>query len=213
MKEWFNWIQQYQGGGTAPDSFIWGNISQHITEIQKWIKTADLTTTRKPGFDRKKGVEFLWNTYKDTGLVRATVEKWFADPAYNKLFEESGTIDIVDVPDEIKIQIRSQLQDIFHIDWDTAQIEIYSQNPGDIYPLHYDRITNDLYGASTANSVGRWLIMLDDQQPGQCFFINNQSISWQAGDVLEWKLYKFSHGGANFGYDPRYVIKLTGKFI
>ena len=213
MKKWFEWLDKRQGGNTPPDSFIWGNVFEETNEIREWLLSARLEKTRKPGFDRKAGINYAWEAYKDTDLNKDDLTEWFTDTRYAKLFELSGTIDVITMPEDIKRQFIDRVKNTFPIDWDTAGVSIYAQNPGDVYPLHYDRVTHDLYGAPAPDSVGRWLIMIYQQHPGQCFFINNQSVSWQAGDIIEWGLHKFSHGGANFGYHTRFVIKITGRII
>ena len=87
--------------------------------------------------------------------------------------------------------------------------------PGQMFPWHYDRFKSNVFTGvhDKENKVKRWLVMLDDQKPGQVFLMGDQYIEWKKGDVIAWQNVELPHGGGNFGYWPRFSLRITGEIL
>ena len=137
------------------------------------------------------------------------IEEWIEDPKYIEYAKKNWVHDIIGIPDFVENKFRENSKVKFNINWDTAKIVLTINRPGDMFPLHFDNFQN--YEKEGQSS--RWIIMLYDQQPGQCMMVNNEYIPWRSGDTVGWDRNNYSHGSANFGYHDRYSIRLTAKKI
>lgn len=84
--------------------------------------------------------------------------------------------------------------------------------PGQYLPIHYDRFDtyksiNDLVDAS----ICRYMVMLEDHQPGQMLQIGSSIYTnWRAGAVYGWCNYDL-HTFYNLSVHNRYAVQITGQ--
>ena len=211
MKKWFEWQQQNFHPGENPEPYVYCNLHEETQCIRDWI-ASKLVGVRPQSEQhnwnppskhyilsmKEQAIREGWNVDLDK------IEEWIADPEYAEYFNKTWRHDIVGVPDFITNKFIKNARDKFGINWDTAEIVLTINRPGDMFPLHFDNFTS--YEASS-----RWIIMLYDQQPGQCFMANNEYVSWRSGDTVGWNRTNYSHGSANFGYHDRYSLRITAK--
>ena len=215
MRELVELMRQKQGVETESNNFVGFNISDRVQCVRDWLETGNWEMSTLPTFG-PDWVALLSDEYVSwLGTDRDTMIRWINDPKYHKLMHESGTETLIVMPEDVKTILIEEIKDIFPIDWATAEIATMVQRPGDMCPLHYDRCKfyDHSLPVEQESQVKRWLIMLDDQRPGQFFVMNNQVVSWRAGDVIDWEQTTLAHGSANCGYDTRFSLRITGKAI
>lgn len=213
MKNWYEWMRDRQDPQDTKKEFHWKNLFDETACLREWLDRGDYYTFgNQPSFQGKPYAKTLDDHYLALGITREQVAEWIDDPEYERLIQQAG-IQVLTTPSkEVAEQFLTNIKDVFPIDWSTHHMLMQVQRPGDMWPLHYDRYKNQSFDAGD-DVIQRWLIMLYDQQPGQCFFMNHENVSWQAGDVISWNQTNYAHGGANFGYYPRFTVRITGRLI
>jgi hypothetical protein len=215
MRKWYEWMAQHQGSNSAPvDNFVVGNIHDQTQCLRAWLDTGKWEIENQgPAFNADHYVSTLSPDYKKLGLDFDTVRNWVDDPEYARLIKESGQSVYISLPYPVRKKFIQQAQDSFPVNWDTAQIAVMLQRPGDMFPLHFDRKKSWEFDLDSAQEkkIQRWLVMLYDQQPGQCLFMNNRNVSWRSGDIIGWDQTNLGHGSANFGYYPRFSVRITAE--
>jgi hypothetical protein len=74
--------------------------------------------------------------------------------------------------------------------------------------MHIDDLTSK---EQNPNEVRRFIIAVEDWCPGQVFQFGNAVWSqWRAGDCVTWSWQDIPHGSANFGWENRPMIQVTG---
>lgn len=83
--------------------------------------------------------------------------------------------------------------------------------PGQYMPIHYDRFESYKHYHNLKNaSICRYMVMLEDNQPGQMLQIGNSVYNiWQAGAVFGWCNYDL-HTFYNLSLRDRYAVQITG---
>jgi hypothetical protein len=83
--------------------------------------------------------------------------------------------------------------------------------PGQYLPLHVDVFGRYIQVQKVdPNKIIRYMVMLEDNYPGQILQIKDSCISsWKAGDCFSWK-YDDLHAFYNFSMNDRYAIQVTG---
>jgi len=137
------------------------------------------------------------------------VKKWLNDLKYKNLVNQKMTL--IKLEPYFEKKIETLLMNIFSLKED-MWLAFWTQRPGQMAPLHYDRPKYLDFNTTVENekNIKRYLIFLDDQKEGQIFYMAGQYISWRAGDVLEWDQTSYQHGSANFGYYDRPTLLITG---
>ena len=208
MRRWYEWTVENHDKSQQHGPWVTMNVREHTQFLRNWIDTGKLAVTEMAGMRRNIVIQEILSNYPD--LDPDTITEWIMDPEYDRLME--STQGRIFLHEKFHDYLIKNLQPAFDIDWTSAVAEITVQRPGEMFPLHHDRLKHSQFGlpADMEHRIQRWLIMLYDQQPGQCFFMDNQSVTWQAGDVIHWPRINVAHGSANFGYWPRYSLLLTG---
>lgn len=205
-------MQQHQNPGEPYVPGVFKNLYKETECLRTFIERGNLVGHEIRAFDGRRYP--LDEKYRDLGMTPELLQEWVDDPEYHALTVVAGKTTHVDVPDFVLKKFISQARNEIPVDWDDKDTEIMLmvQYPGQMFPLHYDRFKSIDYDIdkSQERSVQRWMVMIYDQQPGQCFFMENQSLSWRAGDVLTWEQTYFHHGSANFGYWPKWSLRITG---
>ena len=212
MKKWFEWQQQNFHPGENLESYHYCNLYSETQCIRDWIEQGKIHQSQALSYTIHQHEEYkksILSQCAELGLDPATVTEWIDDPAYLEFNKNSWTQGSAAVPDFIKKVFIRNARHQFNINWDTADIVLTITRPGDLIPLHFDNFT--LYGVTGQVVNNRWIVMLYDQQPGQCFMANNEYLSWCAGDTIGWNRTNYSHGSANFGYHPRYSLRITAE--
>lgn len=103
--------------------------------------------------------------------------------------------------------IKSQFPQLIHIG-----ICFHLLPPGHYLPLHIDAygFYTKKYNITDINKIHRYIMFLEDSQPGHLLSIgNNTYSSWLAGNV-----YGFAgatpHSATNLGMTSRYTLQITG---
>jgi len=85
---------------------------------------------------------------------------------------------------------------ITHLFNDTAiWIKTTYQSAGQMYPIHTDG----------GLSGGRYYLFLQDQMPGQFFYVDGENLKWKRGDVYSWDNSMY-HCSANAGVYPKIAV-------
>jgi hypothetical protein len=211
MKKWFEWQKQHFDSGDDPESHHYCNLVNETKCIRDWIEHGQVHRSQSSTYNHHHQEEYknsILSQCAELGLDTNTVTEWVDDPEYVKLFNNQ-TQGSAAVPDFIKKVFVRNARSKFNINWDTAEIVLTITRPGDLIPLHFDNFTMYAVRGQVVNN--RWIVMLYDQQPGQCFMANNEYISWCAGDTIGWNRNSYSHGSANFGYHDRYSLRITAE--
>ena len=225
MKKWFEFQHNFHTKNikktTSTDKVILFNIpAEKISHIHNMVISLleKDRFTKVEWFDKKASTNRYKNTYyrEIADIDEEMLESWLSDPEYDQLRGASGQGLYYDCTDQItRKKTIQQIRDYFPIDWDTADINFTVQQPGQVFPLHYDGFKSNVFADSPdqEDKVKRWLIMLEDQKLGQCFQMGDNFLTWKQGDVIAWKNVELPHGSANFGYWPRLTLRVTGKIV
>jgi hypothetical protein len=212
MRKWFEWQQQHQRKNVdVEEVYTKRNI---LSEIEHIIKDIDnkmfAESIEVNAFYRE---HYTNKISKDYELNKKEVAEWINDPHLIKLLDEAGKLNMIFLPDHIANIYKKTLQNIFLID--QIEIKIHIQKPGQLFPLHYDRIKHKDHGVdrSKEENILRYMVFLKDQMPGQVFLLGEEFVKWRAGDVISWNQTNHPHGSANFGYYDRPALVVTGKKI
>jgi hypothetical protein len=91
------------------------------------------------------------------------------------------------------------------------------QEPGQVVGTHSDHF-RALVRAKTENNeilysrdIRRFAVFLDDQEIGHSFMVGLESLSWYAGDVVEFPWYAL-HATANAGLSTKRLIFVAGVY-
>ena len=214
MKKWFEWQQQHQTSNVDnKEIYVRKNILPELQFIIEFLDNKKFTNAvLDHAFTRKKYIDTITKDYK---LDREQVSEWINDPNYTHLLDETGKHTTIFIPAIVEKKFKKILKNLFPIDTETAQIKIHNQTPGQMFPLHYDRIKYADYGIdkNKEETILRYLVFLKDQMPGQVFLLGDEFVKWKAGDVISWNQTNHMHGSANFGYYERPALIITGKKI
>lgn len=99
-----------------------------------------------------------------------------------------------------------------HFDWEHFSWSLYRMAPGCVLPEHRDTYLRfrDIYEISSADSVCRAVVFLEDWQQGHYFDIaKTPLVQWRAGDTVIWRN-DVPHTAANIGSTHRYTLQITG---
>ena len=137
------------------------------------------------------------------------VKKWVHDDRYKNLVEQKMTS--IALPADLLKKSYDVCSTLFNLREDLV-VAFWTQRPGQMAPLHYDRKKHVYFNVdqSKADKIKRYIVFLDDQKEGQVFYMAGHNVSWKAGDVLSWNQIYYQHGSANFGYEERPNLLITG---
>ena len=151
---------------------------------------------------------------KDYTELKYTAE-FFRDPTQLKEWEAAGhylpstTISISPVikPTKFSKEIEAHFGHLKYIG-----ICHHLLTPGNYLPLHKDAygFYTNKYGITDIDKIYRYIMFLEDSQPGHLLTIGNTVYSeWKAGDVKSFTG-ATSHSATNLGMTPRYTLQITG---
>lgn len=81
--------------------------------------------------------------------------------------------------------------------------------PGMIAPWHWDVNDNEEYYAQF--DIRRYSVHICKPDPGHVFMVEDTCMyNRDQGDIFEWPSRKSWHGGANFGFAPKYLFNVFG---
>lgn len=154
--------------------------------------------------------EFVENTIKHHDISRQTIEEWFNDPEYQSYRDLVFMAKLL--REDIQSPLRDMIADMFNFNHHKLRIRYQNQKPGKMIPIHLDGYKHHYYDLPPEEEyrVGRYIIFLEDQKLGQAWQLNNEWITWKKGDVLTWSHCITPHGTANFGYEERPILVVTG---
>lgn len=148
----------------------------------------------------------------DVGIDSTTLDQWIHDKDFDELLLRNSHVE-VDLPAAIQATLITDFLKSLQINQETLhsyRARLHVQMPGHVFPLHLDRARhheNNKKAALNAESSNlRFLIFVDDQQPGQMFQMDLVSLNWKQGDVYTWNPRDTMHASANAGYWPRKLL-------
>jgi hypothetical protein len=151
-------------------------------------------------------------------LAKSTLEEWIEDSRFADLLDRpSHEVVLFHEQDDFD-QILAEFCKVMGIEKYRSKgltsLKLHILHPGQMFPLHFDRPQNHDFGQEISPSGERFIhkrffLFLDDQKPGQVFQIDHAYLHWKAGDVFDYDQKDDMHGGANFGYWPRYMLMIT----
>ena len=148
MKKWFEFQHNFHTKKikktTSTDKFILFNIpAEKIRHIHNMV----ISLLKKGRLEKVSWYEPKLTTdgYKNmyykgiADIDEETLESWLSDPDYDQLRDAAGQGLYYNCTDQVtRKQTIQQIRDYFPIDWDTADINFTVQQPGQVFPLHYD---------------------------------------------------------------------------
>ena len=227
MKHWFEFQDKFHKSKLSeskeindklPENFVLFNIPYEsikpilgIAKILLEKGKLDETTT----FSSESYRKFIKVCYDNLVYLNENqLQEWLEDPEFDNLMKVAGK-ELVLNPENTGFmkKIAQCVTKYFPINWEKAEIKLYAQMPGQMCPLHYDTFKSNLFTGvhDKEHKVKRWLIMLEDQKLGQSFQMGERFIHWKQGDVIAWKNVELPHGTGNFGYWPRFTLRITGE--
>jgi hypothetical protein len=158
-------------------------------------------------------------TFNVDNIPPETLRQWVYDSEFDELLTKNSHMEVKLQDPILKFVVSEFLNaiglDPAHLAVSRAKLNI--QKPGQIFPLHLDRVRHNDYHADEKQLVSdpshdRFLIFLEDQQPGQMFQFDMCNITWSAGDVFTWNARDTMHASANTGYWTRRLLLIdVGK--
>lgn len=95
-----------------------------------------------------------------------------------------------------------------------VSVAVNLMRPGQYIPIHYDRYDayKKYHGLTKDCRIARYLVMLEDSQPGQMLHVNNVIYNiWTAGGVFGWYNNDI-HTFYNLSTKDRYAVQITGTY-
>jgi hypothetical protein len=213
MKKWFEWQQKNQHRETSTENYILENIKTQCNYILSWMKENSDNFKEVFFYNQNDYAKKLSYSYPELSYNK--IKDWVDDPEFDFLLKETAKFEELNVPWSIFLEFSKLCNGLFSIDYEGSEIVITKQKPGQTSPVHYDRRKHSDFKLSrdNENNVKRWLVMLEDQMPGQMFLMDNSYLSWKKGDIISWENTKLPHGAANIGFYDRYTLRITGKLV
>jgi hypothetical protein len=215
MKHWYDYQLKNQ-----VVNFDWQDSAKPIDnlkeEIAPWV--AELKSKYSQGdLDKEDGNFFSENYANDIecpGIETAEIKKLLFHPDYKEVVDQSN-IDRVVIPNNMRVDIEEFSCKRFNFVPGTISMGIQLQHPGQFVLLHIDRPKFHDYKIPLTDLrqdpiSAKILIFFDDWQDGQTFQMGKEFIKWKAGDVYTWNQRDVPHGSANFGFESRWILRITG---
>ena len=205
MRKIYEFMHSRQIGLDTVSQWSINNRSTEVDKIHDLIDTSPWTTEMAVQYNQ----EFVDNTVQHHGIDADTVVQWLNDPefeCYRNLTFSARVLSSDPSP------LRTLIRDMFGFDDHKLRIRYQNQRPGKMVPLHLDGYKHLYYGLPPEQEhlVRRYVIFLEDQRPGQVWLVNDDFVHWHRGDVLTWSHCITPHGTANFGYNDRPILVVTG---
>jgi hypothetical protein len=92
------------------------------------------------------------------------------------------------------------------------EICFHKLTPGHYLPMHNDKYGyySKFHNVRDINQIQRYIIFLENSQPGHLLIIKNKIISkWKSGDIVGWRG-DTPHSALNFGVTNRFTLQITG---
>ena len=84
-------------------------------------------------------------------------------------------------------------------------------DPGQVLPFHRDKYQTYIKrnNIQRKEDIIRIIVFLHDQKPGHQLWVENEICMGDAGSYFGWHA-DTKHMAANLGYEPRYILQITG---
>lgn len=184
------------------------SIENRLAEVEQLIPLIETSTWSKE-VAVQYNKEFVEITSRNHDIPQHTIEEWFDDPDYECYKNLSFMAKVLDSEPS---ELRTRIADMLDFNHHKLRIRYQNQKPGKMIPIHLDGYKHHYYDLPPEEEyrVGRYIIFLEDQKLGQAWQLNNEWITWKKGDVLTWSHCITPHGTANFGYEERPILVVTG---
>ena len=211
MKKWFDYQMENQ-----VQSYDWGQYATPITNIKDSFGLI-ITSIKENYYNGTCKVKFSKFFTEDWFQSQATVgstitaaqlKEYIDDPAYSGLTKNIGC-DYYNLTERDEKAVTLMFSKKFNLNPSGMQINVHLQQPGQMFPMHIDRVQRNDAGLFLPSKYNRYIVFLDDWKYGQMYQFGETFIKWKAGDVYSWPLRDMPHGTANVGYDPRFLLIIT----
>lgn len=218
MKHWYEYQLKNQ-----VINFDWQDATRPISNVNEEFSPfiQELKARHSRGELFKESRSFFGNSYvndiEDPVLSQDEIKKRFFHPDYEKVTKNSD-VDQIRIPADLWEDLVPLSAKIFNLRPETVFLGIQLQHPGQYIMFHIDRPKYNDYGLSYTDvhqepPYRKILIFCDDWQDGQCFQMGKEFIKWKAGDVFTWHPRDVPHGTANFGFESRWILRVSGIVI
>ncbi len=227
MKRWFEHQLRNQrnpnyvlGSATQPVANVYQSMQSVFEHIRSICHSPQVSSQTVAAFDRSIGYpELLAKNGADVDLD--TLQSWIYDDSFADLLTRpSHELVTFNNVRDIALILQTFCQ-AMKFEYRMTQVcsygvKMHVQHPGQMFPLHIDRPWHndfhvDVHSLRQVPSHQRYLVFMEDQQPGQLFQMDLDHLQWRAGDVFTWDAASTMHGSANMGYWPRYMLLITLK--
>lgn len=126
----------------------------------------------------------------------------------NEIFKQTMKVGNYSVPKTMPSFVDTILQSF---DYKIVVPAINKMEPGMFLPPHRDAYEKFMsyYGVKDASKIDRYLVFLQDSQPGQMVQIEKDIIGhWKKGDYIGWSGHTL-HAAYNMSTVDRYVLQVT----
>jgi hypothetical protein len=168
----------------------------------------------KPLVGSPEYIKYIQEKYDDEYLSDNIIN-WCKDPEYRTLID-TPSVDAIHLMTCFP-EFSKKICTVLEIDHTYCVIKCQVQRPGYISPLHIDSrktihaTDGEKFSISDPPDHSRWIIFMEDWQPGQVFEIGHQYIKWKKGDVFFWSIRDVPHALANIGYWDRFLILIYAR--
>src|SRR5262249_14222559 len=91
-----------------------------------------------------------------------------------------------------------------------TRCRFHVQFPGEVLTRHIDKLSK--VQPENPGNVKRFIVMLQDWEPGQFFMYGNAMFShWRSGDIVTFDWPDMPHCTANASLSPRALLVVTGQ--
>jgi hypothetical protein len=211
MKKWFDYQMenQVQNHDWDPYATPVANIKDSFEPTLASIKESYYNGTCKIYFSK-----FFTEAYyqkeatNGSSITAAQLKEYIDDPAYAGLTKNIGC-DYYNLTKQDEESVILMFSTKFNLNPSGMLINVHLQQPGQMFPMHVDRVQRADNGLFEPSKYNRYIVFLDDWKYGQMYQFGETFIKWKAGDVYTWPLRDMPHGTANVGYDPRFLLIIT----
>lgn len=163
--------------------------------------------------DWKQELQEAYKTMKPVTWENRWTEYGKTDPRGNLTeHEHNDLINVGANPDQVLYQGSltfgpTMMKMVDTLGMADARQKLHIQNTGESVVMHFDKH----YDYPDPDNTRRFLIALEDWQPGQfIIFGNKQCDKWKAGDIITFDWQNIPHATANASFYNRPLLQVTG---
>jgi len=214
MKEWLeyqfkNQVVEFDWDyASRPIDNVYSVIGPVASKLKELYRAGQLNIREGNFFD-----ENYISRLEASDMTNQEIKKMFEDSQYKDLLANSN-VDQLIIPDLMQKYLEKNLADKLRL-VSNIDMAVHLQKPGQYILWHIDRSKFKEFGhdidVRKDPPYQKFLIFFDDWTDGQCFQMGKNFIKWKKGDVFTWNQRDVPHGSCNFGFDDRWVLRISGR--